>query len=121
LGFPIEFAGFPGDRRDAEMEVEGPPILGELHDYQERIAGRIKRLLDDDAEIRRGLVALPTGAGKTRVAVQALVEFMSESTRPAKIVWVAETDELCEQAVQTWSQVWRALGRAGMPLTLSRL
>lgn len=121
LGFPAEFAGFPGDRRDAEIEVEGPPILGDLHDYQDRIASKIKGLLAADAEVRRGLVALPTGAGKTRVAVQALVEHIGESDRPTKIVWVAETDELCEQAVQTWSQVWRAKGKAGVPLTVSRL
>ena len=38
-----------------------------------------------------------------------------------RILWLAETDELCEQATQTWSQVWRAKGRAGTPMTLSRL
>lgn len=121
LGFPPEFAGFPGDRRSAEIEVEGPPVLGPLHDYQAAIAVRIRSLLDPEAEIRRGLVPLPTGAGKTRVAVQALVEHMSRNGENMRVVWVAETDELCEQAIQSWSQVWRAEGRAGTPLTLSRL
>lgn len=121
LGFPVEFAGFPGDRRDAEMEVEGPPVLGDLHDYQAAIADRIRALLDPAAETRRGLVPLPTGAGKTRVAVQALVEHMSRTAEDMRVVWVAETDELCEQAIQTWSQVWRAKGSPGMRMTLSRL
>jgi superfamily II DNA or RNA helicase len=121
LGFPIEFAGFSGERREAEMEVEGPPILGELHDYQRSIADRVRRLLDPASEIQRGLLSLPTGAGKTRVAVQALVEHMAASDSAVRILWMAETDELCEQATQTWSQVWRAKGRPGQPLTLSRL
>ena len=121
LGFPAEYAGFPGDQRSAEIEVEGPPLLGELHDYQAAIASRVRALLDPETEVRRGLVPLPTGAGKTRVAVQALVEHMSKHEGDMRIVWVAETDELCEQAVQTWSQVWRAKGHPGMPLTLSRL
>jgi superfamily II DNA or RNA helicase len=121
LGFPIEFAGFSGERREAEMEVEGPPILGDLHDYQRSIADRVRQLLDPASEIQRGLLSLPTGAGKTRVAVQALVEHMSASDSDVRVLWVAETDELCEQASQTWSQVWRAKGRPGQPMTLSRL
>lgn len=121
LGFPVEFAGFSGMRREAEMEVEGPPVLGDLHEYQRRIADRVRELLDPGSEMRRGLLSLPTGAGKTRVAVQALVEHMSQAESDVRILWLAETDELCEQATQTWSQVWRAKGRAGTPMTLSRL
>ncbi len=121
LGFPVEFAGFSGRSREAEMEVEGPPVLGELHDYQRGIADRVQALLDPAGEMRRGLLALPTGAGKTRVAVQALVEHMSRCETDIRILWLAETDELCEQATQTWSQVWRAMGRPGTPMTLSRL
>ena len=113
LGFPVEFAGFSGMRREAEMEVEGPPVLGDLHEYQRTIADRVRHLLDPANEMRRGLLSLPTGAGKTRVAVQALVEHMSEAETDVRIIWLAETDELCEQATQTWSQVWRAKGRAG--------
>lgn len=121
LGFPMDFAGVPGDRRAAEVEVEGPPVLGDLHDYQKEIAVRIRDLLRPEAQTRRGLIPLPTGAGKTRIAVQALVEYMCETTGTTRIVWIAETDELCEQAIQTWSQVWRAKGAPGRPMTLSRL
>jgi superfamily II DNA or RNA helicase len=121
LGFPVEFAGFSGMRREAEMEVEGPPVLGDLHEYQRSIADRVRELLDPGNETRRGLLSLPTGAGKTRVAVQALVEHMSQAESDVRILWLAETDELCEQATQTWSQVWRAKGRPGTSMTLSRL
>ncbi len=121
LGFPVELAGFSGRSREAEMEVEGPPVLGGLHDYQRVIADRVQALLDPVGEMRRGLLALPTGAGKTRVAVQALVEHMSRCEKDIRVLWLAETDELCEQATQTWSQVWRAMGKAGAPMTLSRL
>lgn len=121
LNIPTEFAGVPGDRKAAELEVDGPPALGDLHDYQSRIAKNIKGLLSSDAEVNRGLVSLPTGAGKTRVAVQALVEHMAEQSGGFTVLWLAETEELCEQAVQTWSQVWSAHGKSGVPLTVSRL
>lgn len=121
LGFPLEMAGFGGQPRAAEIEVEGPPVLGPLHDYQVRVGQRVRSLLAPDAEVRRGLLALPTGAGKTRIAVQALVESLNESTTDMRVIWLAETDELCEQATQTWLQIWRALGTPGRPLTISRL
>lgn len=120
-GFPVEYAGFKDEKRPFEIEVDGPPVLNDLHDYQEVIAGRIKGLLSPDSKYRGGLVPLPTGAGKTRVAVQALVEHMAATEGDVRVVWIAETQELCEQAVQTWSYVWRARGDHARALTISRL
>lgn len=121
LGFPVEYAGFPGGKRARELEVDGPAVLGKLHDYQAAIGEKIKGILDPQSESPRGLVSLPTGAGKTRVAVQALVERLADTRGDAVVVWVAETDELCEQAVQTWMHVWRAVGTPGERITVSRL
>ena len=108
LGFPSEFAGFEQARRDPVLDVEGPPLLPDLHEFQRLIAENIKRLIGQGTGAH-GLLSLPTGAGKTRVAVQALVESMVDGN-PRLLLWVAQTDELCEQAVQTWSYVWRTLG-----------
>lgn len=121
LGLPVEFAGFRDARPEADIEVPGPPMLGQLHDYQLKVAAQVRRLLDPFSERRRGLVALPTGAGKTRIAVQALAEYLVENYGDIHVVWVAESQELCEQAVQTWSIVWRAVGSPGRPLAIGRL
>ncbi|WP_369068373.1 sacsin N-terminal ATP-binding-like domain-containing protein [Kineococcus terrestris] len=118
LGFPVEFAGMPSDRRPAVFEVEGPAVLGPLHDYQQTVLERIQRLLDGEGPAR-GIVSLPTGAGKTRVAVQAMVEAVRAGRLSGPLVWIAQSDELCEQAVQTWAYVWRALG-PGDKLSISR-
>ena len=37
------------------------------------------------------------------------------------LLWIAQTEELCEQAVQSWGELWRAFGPAGEALTISRL
>lgn len=108
LGFPREFAGFEQARRDPVLDVEGPPALPPLHEFQRRITENIKELIGRRTR-GRGLLSLPTGAGKTRVAVQATIEAIKEGS-PGLILWVAQTDELCEQAVQTWSYVWRTIG-----------
>ena len=110
LGFPDGFAGAPSDRRDPELVVPGPPNLPPLHEYQEKIVAQIHGLLSGDEEHPRGLISLPTGAGKTRVAIQALVEALYNGGLGSPVLWIAPSDELCEQAVQTWSEVWRACG-----------
>ncbi len=110
LGFPDEFAGAPSERRDPELLVPGPPNLPPLHKYQEKIVEQVHALLFGVEEHPRGLISLPTGAGKTRVAVQALVGALYTGRLGSPVLWIAPSDELCEQAVQTWSEVWRAFG-----------
>jgi superfamily II DNA or RNA helicase len=109
LGFPKEYAGFEQLRLDRVLEVEGPPNLPPLHAFQEEITRRL-RALPQRGDGRRGLLSLPTGAGKTRVMVEALTLAVKEDGLRGPILWIAQSEELCEQAVQTWSYVWRARG-----------
>ncbi len=118
LGFAGEFAGYETRSREANFEVEGPRALPDLHPFQREIANRVRALLDDPRD-RRGLIALPTGAGKTRVAVQALVEGAREDGFEGPVLWIADRDELCEQAVQAWAEIWRVFGPSH-PLHISR-
>ena len=117
LGFPREFAGFEEARRSPLLEVDGPVVLSDLHPFQSHVSDQMSALVTDGG---RGLLSLPTGAGKTRVAVQTLVEMIRDLRLTSPVLWVAQTDELCEQAVQTWAEVWRAIGPRA-PLAISRL
>lgn len=119
MGFPEEFAGFEGARRDPTLLIHGRPDLPELHDFQQQVGQQLRELLEA-SQPKRALLALPTGAGKTRVAVETVVQHLADSTAAGPVVWIAQSDELCEQAVQTWAYVWRALG-PDVPLTISRL
>ena len=119
LGFPGEYAGSEQARRPPYQLVDGPSVLPELHHYQRSIADGIKDLISRESN-RRGLLALPTGSGKTRVAVQALCESIVDGSLSGPVLWVAQTDELCEQAVQSWAEVWRNEGPPHQ-LMISRL
>jgi superfamily II DNA or RNA helicase len=120
FGFPDSYAGRPAsENREPSLTVDGPLVLSNTHDYQRELIDRVKQLGGGSGP-SRGLVCLPTGAGKTRVAVQALVERATNGLA-WPVVWVAQTDELCEQAVQSWRNTWRAAGPADTPLTISRL
>jgi superfamily II DNA or RNA helicase len=119
LGFGSEYAGFEKESVDPNLEVEGRPDIPRLHEYQRLVVDELRDLVRGDNGLR-GLLSLPTGAGKTRVTIEALVDAMVDGDLRSPILWVAQTQELCEQAVQTWSEIWRGLGPRRR-LTISRL
>jgi superfamily II DNA or RNA helicase len=119
IGLPESFAGTRGIRPDAVEVVDGPTAFPRLHDYQERLAGRMFDLLTAP-EPARAMLCLPTGAGKTRVAAEAVIRTAKERGLQGPVLWIAQTEELCEQAVQSWAFVWSKVGPA-QPLTISRL
>lgn len=124
LGFPPEFAISPTRRREPELLVEGPVTLKPLHGYQERVVGGLEALLEEPPEPRRrAVISLPTGAGKTRVAAQTMVTkiLCRASNQPRLVIWIAQTDELCEQAVQCFRELWINVGSPGEPLRIARL
>src|SRR5665647_818003 len=96
LGLPPEWAGFPSRPAPAREVVEGPVQLHPLHRYQEVVTERIRALLAGIGR-ERGVVSLPTGAGKTRVTVQALIEEVAAGRLGSPIVWIAQSEELCAQ------------------------
>jgi superfamily II DNA or RNA helicase len=57
----------------------------------------------------RVLLHMPTGSGKTRTAMQIIVRMLQET--PGKLViWLAYSEELCEQAAQEFEQAWVSQG-----------
>jgi len=109
LGFDAAFSGFERPERKPMLCVDGPLRLPPLHEFQRKIADEVKSMFRPRGK-KRGLVWLPTGAGKTRTAVEALIELWKDGALDGPVLWVAQTDELCEQAVQTFSKLWRAIG-----------
>ncbi len=124
LGFSRSWAGDPNSKRDPYVIIPGPFRLPKAHPYQRRIIDKLQELLNlhrySNAP-RRGLISLPTGAGKTRVAVQGIVEAMQKGEFQGGVLWVANRDELCEQAVESWQQVWSAIGAERTDLRVSKM
>lgn len=105
-------------------EVRGPFTLPDLHRYQQLIVDELRFMLRErwtGSVARRGLVSLPTGSGKTRVTVQAVVEAMRDDNFSGDVLWVADREELCEQAIDSWQEVWRCVGPERRDLRISRL
>jgi superfamily II DNA or RNA helicase len=68
---------------------------------------------------------MPTGSGKTRTAMQIAAHHLVEKG-PTTVVWLATSEELCDQAVAEFAATWQQAGdteakliRAWGPHTLS--
>lgn len=66
-------------------------------------------------EPRRVLLHMPTGSGKTRTAMNVIAELLNDS-EPSLVVWLAHSEELCEQAVEEFERTWASLGNRTLPV-----
>ena len=77
-----------------------------LFPYQNWMRKNINEFLKDPLK-RRAIVHMPTGAGKTRTAMEAIIDFTrSLSESKVSIIWVAHSEELCQQAYEQIVSLW---------------
>jgi DNA repair protein RadD len=111
LDLPAVFAGLAGTPREPDMlEVDPFVPLPPLEDFQADLQDQVLEVLRGPAGGNRGVLTLPTGAGKTRTAVESLVARRLEQEHRRVTLWIAQSEELCEQAVQAFREVWIDLG-----------
>jgi len=84
-----------------------------LFKHQRDAVRRIQAALD--AEPRRVLLHMPTGAGKTRTAMNVIADHL-RAAEPALVIWLAFSQELCEQAACEFSRAWSHLGNRSVSL-----
>ncbi|MGR6317506.1 DEAD/DEAH box helicase family protein [Micromonospora soli] len=123
MGFAAEYAGRRNQHQADEFVVPGAIKLNPLHTFQQKISRQLRDVLtlrEANGRHLKAMVELPTGAGKTRVATETVLRLFIEGSLSGPVLWIAQSQELCEQAVQTWSTVWRGLGDE-RPLTIGRL
>lgn len=58
----------------------------------------------------RLVLHMPTGSGKTRTAMHVLSQWINSHPLDSAVVWLAHTEELCEQAAEEFERAWRSLG-----------
>lgn len=100
---PIPQAEEKDELPDVE-EITG--VQYPLYDYQRDVLSRVM----DCYHSRNNslMIQMPTGSGKTRVAMNMIVRVLTEG--PAVVLWLAYSEELCEQAVSEFKRAWSHLG-----------
>jgi DNA repair protein RadD len=118
LELPESLASHRDHGRLQDESVEPAVVLNELHDFQHDVYKRLHKLFANGAG-EAAMLSLPTGAGKTRVAVEAVCDHLAAQSgerRPRDLaIWVAQSEELLEQAWTCFRQVWQ--GRSVVPRT----
>ena len=112
----VEVFGYPdymvpsdsGTIQSEEMAIPSGEPFKQLKDYQAEISFKAIRFLE--RANTRFLIQMPTGSGKTRVAMEIISHFLNED-RERSVVWLAEREELCDQAMETFIDVWSHLGQ----------
>ncbi|HEX4962089.1 MAG TPA: DEAD/DEAH box helicase family protein [Thermoanaerobaculia bacterium] len=115
VSFPQELAGVPAPESPPDLEyLEGRFRLQPLQPFQKEVQRGVLETLQEPIG-RRCIVALPTGSGKTRVAVESIAYWMfdrydreRELADRGTALWLAHTEELCEQACACFRQVWES-------------
>lgn len=83
----------------------------ELLDYQFVIKQRVLNELNKPFPLKRMLVHMPTGTGKTKTSMHTLVHYFNFSLKKkGAVIWLAHTTELLQQAYETFAGVWEHLG-----------
>ena len=85
-----------------------------LFDFQHRVKKKILKSIKNNK--KRMIVHMPTGSGKTRTTISSLIELMVSSNDFTSI-WLAHTDELCEQAIETIENLWKIEGKGKLKIT----
>jgi superfamily II DNA or RNA helicase len=96
-------------RLDDEDVVPSEP-LPPLHDFQRSAYTRLRELLARRTRGLTALLSLPTGAGKTRVVVEAICDYLAESAGKGgadTVLWIAHSAELQSQAWECFREVWQ--------------
>ena len=104
-----EFMPVTESRHESVMLIQPVKPLPPAYEFQLEVIEKLKNFLNGNE--MAGLLQLPTGAGKTRVTVQALVESLNQHTSKGdSFLWLAHTQELCDQAYETFQRMWTSFG-----------
>jgi DNA repair protein RadD len=78
-----------------------------LFKHQRKAIGELNQKLYNNG--KRVMLHMPTGSGKTRTAMNVICNHY-RLNEPTVVIWLAHTEELCEQAAMEFEKAWKNLG-----------
>ena len=85
----------------------------QLKEHQAEIFFKAQKLVE--IPNKKFLIQMPTGAGKTRVAMEVVSSFLNKKEN-RQVIWLADRTELCEQAADTFENIWSHVGKRELTL-----
>ena len=113
FGFPEKFSGIKkdGNKLEPYEEVKAAEKWNKLHAYQSILLDKMDDWYGNVSQTNSGMLVMPTGTGKTRVAASLIINNMRRSYEASNrvnysVLWIAHTKELIEQAYETFRKMW---------------
>ena len=104
----------PPDRPSIISEETIIPVAP-LYDFQKRVKDQLLRSLYGDKQ--RVLIHMPTGAGKTRTAIEGIVDYWrTYGDKKGYMVWLTDSEELSGQAEESFKKVWGIRGDSSIKI-----
>lgn len=98
------------DAKVSMLPIESLVVYKTLYKYQNWIRKYINDFLNNPAK-KRMIVHMPTGSGKTRTMLEAACDHIrAQKQSNISIVWLAHSEELCEQAIESFKSLWSKVG-----------
>ena len=100
------------DEKEDNYEILKPAIpYKALKDYQFEVLFKSLSLLEHP--YNRFILHMPTGSGKTRTAIEIIVNFINDN-KDCSVIWLAHSSELCDQAASCFLEVWPHVGKKNL-------
>lgn len=106
-----EAAPYEAGPADTVPVVPGYGLFEHQRDAVQRLSTAISK------PPHRAVLHMPTGAGKTRTTLNLIVDELRR-VEPSLVIWLAYSEELCEQTATEFTQAWNQLGNR--PVSLHR-
>jgi len=99
------------DTKEITLSLKSTTPFRQLYAYQSRVFYEADELIEK--RMMKFIIQMPTGSGKTRVAMEIATHFLNRgiiNDKPRQIIWLAEKEELLEQAIESFENVFPHLG-----------
>ena len=95
---------------EIELEYEqNLTSLGYPHPYQNFVKLELEERVNKSTGKFSALIVMPTGSGKTRTAVEFMIDFI-RNRKDSNVLWIVESPNLAEQSLQTFKDLWKLRG-----------
>ena len=87
-----------------------------LEEFQIRIKDQLIKQITNNK--LKALIHMPTGSGKTRTVLTSLIEYNLKTKffHNSFLIWIAHSDELCDQSKDAFAEIWNSYGTTDIPL-----
>jgi DNA repair protein RadD len=107
----VTVAKIDPETKKITLSLKSTTPFRQLYPYQSRVFYEADELIEK--RMMKFIIQMPTGSGKTRVAMEIASHFLNRGTlkdEPRQIIWLAEKEELLEQAIESFQNVFPHLG-----------